>query len=44
MWVGLHCSLYPPPSHTIHPPLVNLVLGESVNYIPEVPDTRYGAN
>ena len=40
IWVGLHCSLYPPPPHTIHPPLADLVLGESVNCIPEVSDTR----
>jgi len=43
-WVGMHCTLYPPPHHTIHPPLTDLVLGESVNFISEVPDTRYSVN
>ena len=41
---GTHCSLYPPPPHTIHPPLADLVLGDSVNCISEVPDTRNSAN
>ena len=44
IWVGTHCSLYPPPPHTIHPPLADPVLGESVNCIPEAPDTRNSVN
>ena len=40
-WVGMHCTLYPTPPHTIHLPLTDQVLGESVNCISEVPDTRY---
>ena len=42
--VGMHCSLYPPPPHTIHSPLTDFVLKESVNCITEVPDTRNSAN
>jgi len=25
VWVGLHCTLYPSPPHTIHPPLTDAV-------------------
>jgi len=31
-WECTSCSLYLPPPHTIHPPLTDLVLEESVNY------------
>ena len=44
MRVGVHYSLYPPPPYTIHPPLTDLVLGESMNCISGVPDTRNSAN
>ena len=44
MRVGAHCSLYPPPPYTIHPPPTDLILRESVNCISEVPDTRNSAN
>ena len=44
MRVGVHCFLFPPPSYAIHPPLTDIVLGESVNCISEIPDTRNSAN
>ena len=46
MRMEMHYSLYPPPPvlvlipHTIHPPLMDIILGESANYISEDLNTR----
>ena len=41
LWVGVHCTLYPPPPHAIYLPFMDIVLREPVNCISEVLDTRY---